>query len=119
MSLDLKTTEAIIASSGFIQTGRTAKLVEFKSLKTGRMLYVYDAQGFPSHADVIIDPSFNHTPLLAIPNVAPNKRVEFRHGSNMASFPRRLNRGKEPEHYGRALYVSSASALQRLCLAYA
>ncbi len=119
MSLDLKTTETTIASSGFTQAGQTAKLVEFRSLRTGRMLYVYKAQGFPIHADVVIDPAFNHTPLLTIPDVAPNKRVEFRHGSNMTTFPKKSNRGKKPEHYGRALHVSSTAALQRLCLAYA
>ena len=116
--MNLKITASKVCGSGFKQTYETKKLLQFQSSKSGRILYLYKSQGFPDHADVIVDPTFNSSLLLAIPNVSINKRVEFRYGSNMKTFPKKLNGGEKPEHYGRALYVTSEVALSSLCKAY-
>lgn len=118
MPITSSETEASLARSGFLQSASTQKLTEYQSKKTGRTLYVYKNQGYPDHADVVIHPESDIATLLTISGIQPNKRVKYRFGSNMGSFPKQLNRGKQAEHYGRALYVFSSIALCELCKAY-
>lgn len=94
------------------------KLFEFESKTSKRILYLYKQQGFPEHADVIVHPETNSTALLALPDVEANKRVTYRFGSNMTMFPKRVNNGANPQHYGRSLHAYSESSLIELCRAY-
>lgn len=118
MSITLEEIEIALTNNGFNLTETTTKLVEYRSTRSGRILYVYKEQGFPDHADVIVHPDADATTLLAIPGVQGNRRVAYRFGSNMTSFPTRLNKGVEPEHFGRALYVFTSDAMAKLCRTY-
>jgi hypothetical protein len=118
MALTLSEVQDTILRSGFSRGVSTSKLIEFVANQTGRRIYVYKYQGFPDHADVIVHPEADRTMLFAIDGVLPNKRVEYRFGSNMTEFPKRLNKGAAPEHFGLALYVFSAMAVKTLCTAY-
>jgi hypothetical protein len=75
-------------------------------------------QGFPSHADVVIHPEVSASSLLSIAGMTRNPKNEWRCGSNMKAFPKRINKGQQPEHYGRALQATSVEALVALCKAY-
>lgn len=118
MSINLDEVQNTLKKSGFQLTDSTAKLVEYKSKATGRVIYVYKGQGFPEHADVIVHPGADASAFLAIPGVRKNRRIIHRFGSNMTSFPTRVNKGTEPEHFGRALYVLTSEALAELCKTY-
>ncbi|URI10998.1 hypothetical protein MW290_18685 [Aquincola tertiaricarbonis] len=118
MALTLPEIEEAVLRAGFVRNSSTSKVIEFKSKRSGRRLYVYQKQGLPDHADVMVHPEMDPASLFAIDGVRPNKRVEFRFGSNMAEFPKRLNKGAAPEHFGRALYVLSPAALSSLCRVY-
>ncbi|MDO9201389.1 MAG: hypothetical protein Q8K50_23540 [Hydrogenophaga sp.] len=118
MSITLQEARNAILSGGFFEKSSTVKLSEFESKTTGRILYLYKQQGLPGHADVIVHPERNAAALLAIPDIEPNKRVTYRFGSNMSTFPKKVNKGAGPEHCGRALYVRSQGALSALCKAY-
>jgi hypothetical protein len=96
----------------------TTKVVEFQSKISGRAVYLRLGQGFPSHADVVVHPEVEKEKLLKISGVEANLRVEFRHGDHMKKFPTKVNNGNEPIHYGHALQVISAFALEKLCQAY-
>ena len=118
MSITQEAVRANLNDLGFFLKSSTVKLARFKSTVTGRSIYVYKQQGFPDHADVVVHPETNLAPLLAVPGIAINKRTPVRFGSNMTDFPMRINRGIKPEHYGKALYVFSESAISGLCSAY-
>jgi hypothetical protein len=118
MAITLGDAQHAFHRSGFTITSITAKLNELRSKRSGRVLYMYTDQGFPDHADVIVHPETEPSPILAIPDVTPNKRKEFRFGSNMRAFPKRLNEGADEQHFGRALYVCSPEAIEALCRLY-
>jgi hypothetical protein len=118
MSILLSEVQDTLQAAGYERASATVKVIEFVSKLSGKRLYIYRKQGFPDHADVIVHPDTKPADLFAINGVEPNKRVEFRFGSNMTEFPTRINRGMEPEHFGRALYVYSTSALTALCNVY-
>ena len=109
---------AAFEAAGFSASNTTKKVVEYVS-QTGRVIYLRLGQGFPQHADVVVDPKVASSSLLSIADVTVNPRVEFRFGSNMEAFPKKKNKGTEPEHYGRALQASSKVALLELCRTYA
>ena len=118
MPIELIEAKQAIESEGFSFKRSTTKVVEYASTSNGRVLYLRLSQGFPNHADVAIHPKVDATALYAIRDVEPNKRVEMRFSSNMAKFPKLLNGGKKPEHFGRAFCVLSASALSEFCREY-
>jgi hypothetical protein len=118
MAIRLDEATATIISEGFRLNDSTKKSAEFQSLTNGRVLYLRLDQGFPDHADVVVHPDVDAAALLAVPEVEANKRVTFRFGGNMSQFPKRLNGRRKPEHYGRALYAYSVSALAKLCREY-
>jgi hypothetical protein len=118
MSITLEEARNEILNSGFFEKSSTVKLCEFESKTTGRILYLYKQQGLPNHADVIVHPERESAALLAIPDIEPNKRVMYRFGSNMSTFPKMVNKGAGPEHFGRALYANSQGALSALCKVY-
>ena len=49
--------------------------------------------------------------LTTLAGVTVNCPKELQHGSNMRLFPKKANKGKDEIHYGRALNVSSLTAL--------
>ena len=118
MAISLNEATAAIEGGGFRLRRATAKVAEYESISNGQILYLRVNQGFPDHADVAIHPEASVTPILSIPGIEPNKRVEFRFGSNMSAFPKRLNDGQSPQHFGRALYALSPTALSALCKEY-
>jgi hypothetical protein len=118
MTIEREEAHNTLVANGFTQTNSTSKLAEYKSDRNGQVLHIYLKQGFPDHADVIVHPEINLSTLVSIPSVEINKRVAIRFGSNMTCFPKRLNKGQEPEHYGKALYVYTAAALASLCTKY-
>ena len=118
MPITLEEATRTIKTRAFRLAHGTSKVNEFVSTSNGRVLYLRTDQGFPDHADIAIHPEVEAGLILTIPGVLPNKRVNFRFGSNMPKFPRRLNGGVRPEHFGRALYVYTAAALAAVCRAY-
>jgi hypothetical protein len=118
MSILLKDVLETLNNVGYKRVSSVVKVIEFVSNQSGKRLYIYQNQGFPDHADVIVHPETKASGLLAINGVEPNKLVEFRFGSNMTEFPTRLNKGVSPEHFGRTLYVYSTNALTSLCKEY-
>ena len=119
--MPLTETEArkTIESLGFKVTYKTSKVVEYTEPTKSRVLYLRLGQGFPRHADVVVNPEIPASSMLAVSGVRVNPTVELRFGSNMKTFPLALNEGKEPEHYGRALQADSPEALDKLCREYA
>ena len=113
MAITLEMAKLTLKAKAFVERSATKKVVEWE--KDGQVLYLRLGQGFPRHADVVVHPDADMSLLLVIPGVEVNKRVTFRHGSNMARFPKRRNKGKNDEHYGRALWVSSVLSLETLC----
>jgi hypothetical protein len=118
MAISLSEVETALKLSGYEPKSETSKVIEFFSKRSRQRLYVYKNQGFPGHADVIIHPETDVNAILAIDGIEKNKRVEFRFGSNMAEFPTRMNKGAAPEHFGRALYIYSKTAITELCKVY-
>ena len=118
MPISLAQAQYTIFRSGFTVESITAKLIEFRSRKTGRFLYMYTEQGFPDHGYVVIHPDMASSGILAVRGVEEKTGQEWRHGSNMKAFPTRLNKGVEEEHYGRPLHVYSLIALEDLCREY-
>lgn len=118
MAITLAEAKTTIESEGFRFADSTCKVVEYTSPSNGRVLYLRVNQGFPDHADIVIHPEVDASALLVIPDIEANKRVVFRFGSNMPKFPKRMNEGVKPAHYGRAFYAYSAAALGKLCREY-
>jgi len=120
LQMPITESEARLAlrSADFAASHETAKVAEYTSTRTRRVLYLRLGQGFPQHADVVISPDIPAHALVSIPGVAVNPKVELRFGSNMKLFPKKTNGGQQPEHYGRALQASSVEALAALCRAY-
>ena len=115
MSITLVEAESCIEGNGFTRVSATKKVIGFKSKLTGGTLYLRTDQGFPDHADVAVDPNLDVTTLIAINGVELNARNPLRHSSNLKEFPTRINGGKNPIHYGRALQVFSGHALLAMC----
>lgn len=118
MAISLQDAQSTLKANSFAERSWTSKVVEYESENNGRVLYLRLNQGFPSHADVVVHPDTPLAGLLDISGVEVNKRVSLRHSSNMTRFPKRINEGQDPEHYGKALHISTATALAALCLAY-
>lgn len=118
MTISLEEAILAIESEGFKRTHKTEKVSEYESDHSGRVLYLRLDQGFPRHADVVIDPIVPLSSLIAVPEVELSRRGELRFGSNMTRFPKATNEGTEPEHYGRILNAFTADALKNLCHVY-
>lgn len=118
MSILASDAEKSFLANNYERCSATTKVIEFASRINARRIYLRLGQGFPSHADVVVHPEVDAEPLLRIEGVEHNKRVEFRHGDHMTSFPKHIHGGEKPVHYGRALQVNSVFALNNLCEAY-
>ena len=119
MSIFLAQAQYAIFRNGFTVELITAKLIEFRSRNTGRFLYMYIDQGFPDHAYIVVHPDTEMSSIFSLNGIETKTGQEWRHGSNMRAFPRRMNEGAEAEHYGRPLHVRSLAALESLCREYA
>lgn len=106
-----------IEGLGYHPTKQTKKVVEYRSTRQARVLYLRVDQGFPSRADVVVHPDSASEPLRALPGVTPHANV-FRYGSNFGLFPKRLNTGAAPQHYGKLFHVDGLNALAAFCRAY-
>ena len=111
MTIILHDTHETLVANGFILSGCTSKLLEYKSDGNCQFLYLYKKQGFPDHADLVVHPDTDLDELIALQDIEINKRVAIRFGSNLKNFPKRLNNGQKKEHHGKALYVFTSEAL--------
>jgi hypothetical protein len=118
MAITYEEATKAIETSGFQLKHSTSKVTEYESRMNGRVHYLRMNQGFPDHADLVIHPEVDSTPLIAIAEVEQNKRVKMRFGSNMPGFSEQMNGWAAPEHCGRALHVYSTNALEQLCRKY-
>lgn len=118
MPISLAQAQYTIFRSGFTVESISAKLIEFRSRKTGRFLYMYTDQGFPDHAYIVIHPDTETSNILSVSGIQAKIGQDWRHGSNMRAFPKRMNDGAEEEHYGRPLQALSLAALEGLCREY-
>ena len=118
MAITLLDAQKALMAHGFRQQHFTSKLSEYQSDNNGKVIYLYLNQGFPHHADLVVHPDTDVALLTAIRDVKLNTRVAFRFGSHMRRFPKRLNNGQKPEHFGKALHISTAQALASLCKKY-
>lgn len=76
---------------------------------------MYTNQGFPDHAYVVVHPHTEISLILSANGIEAKPGQEWRHGSNMRAFPKRINKGAEEEHYGQPFIVRSLAALEDLC----
>lgn len=118
MPIELPEAEACLYAGAFERLSTTSKVMQFKSLRNGRVLYLRLGQGFPSHADIVVHPDLDIESLIEIDGVQINGITELRHSNAMKSFPMRKHRGTGLIHYGRALQVRSPGELQAFCDAF-
>lgn len=111
--MDIDSIREIFTAQRFARTRDTAKLDEYQAPTTGQFLYVYKERDLSSSIQVVIHPGLKFEPYLALPGVTCPKPDQFRHGSNMREFPKRIHRGENETPYGRALEISSLEALAR------
>ncbi|SOD42225.1 hypothetical protein [Nitrosovibrio sp. Nv4] len=118
MSIDRSEVENLIERSGFVRSHETKKVVEYRSSHNGKVFYFRTEIGLPEYIRLVVHPHEEIAGLIALTGVTANSPKEFQHGSNMSRFPKKMNRGKDEIHYGRALNVSSLTALSDLASAF-
>lgn len=106
-----------ILANGFERTNETKKVVEYKSKRNSRVLYLRLGQGFPKQADVVVHPETDSNGLRSLPDIREHKNI-IRYSSNMRLFPEQVNVGKGPENYGKAFHALTAQALTAFCKSY-
>ena len=108
---------AAFEAAGFSASNTTKKVVEYVS-QTGRVVYLRLGQGFPQHADVVVDPKVASSSLLSIADVTVNPRVEFRFGSNMEAFPKKKTKAQNRSTTAETANIFKSSSLE-LCRQFA
>jgi len=118
MSIDRSEVENLMQRSGFVRSHETKKIVEYRSSHNGKVLYFRTGIGLPEYIRLVIHPNEEITELIAVDGVAANSPKEFQHGSNMSRFPKKMNKGRDDIHYGRALNLSSLTALSHFASSF-
>lgn len=118
MSIEQSEAEGALRVNSFERTHSTKKALEYRSPHNGKFLYLRTDVGIPAYARIVVHPAEVVSTLIAIAGVELNSPNELQHGSNLGRFPTRKNRGKTDIHYGRALNISSASALAAFAVAF-
>ncbi len=111
MSIEQSDVERTFEKNGFIQNLATKKIIEYKSNINNKIAYLRLDHGLPRYICVVINPDEVPLTLVAIEGVAINEKNEFQHAGNMTAFPKRVNKGTAPIHYGRAFHINSMKAL--------
>jgi hypothetical protein len=113
MAMDVESIRRVFVEQRYTRTRETKKLDEYQAPTTGQFLYIYKERDLSSSIQVVIHPSLKLEPYLALSGVTCPKPDQFRHGSNMREFPKRMHRGENETPYGRALEINSLEALAR------
>ena len=110
-SISQNDVEKMFEKSGFSQNLANQKIIEYKSNKNGKIVYLRLDHGLPRYMRVVVNPDEMPTKLVAIDGVEINEKNEFQHAGNMTAFPKRVNKGTAPIHYGRAFHINSVKTL--------
>lgn len=111
MSIKQGDVEHALESHGFERTNKTDRAVEYRSRSNRQYLYFRTTIGMTDYIRVVIHPALDVTKLLAIRGVVQSPRSNLQHGDHMRKFPRRLNKGKKPVHFGKPLNIDTASTI--------
>lgn len=114
MAIDFDALREAFSACKFVRTRDTVKLDEYKSPTTGQFVYVYKDRDQSESIQVVVHPKLRFEPFLTLPGVTCPRPDQFRHGSNMRQFPKRLHKGESETHYGRSMQIASLDALPRL-----
>lgn len=110
--------EKTFESNGFIQNLATKKIIEYKSSKNGKVAYLRLDHGLPRYICVVVNPDEMPSTLVSIEGVEINEKNEFQHAGNMTAFPKRVNKGTAPIHYGRSFHINSVKTLGNFLAAF-
>lgn len=118
MPITLCEAVAAVESVGYRPNQTTTKLIEYESPKHGRVLYLRTNQGFPAHADLMIHPDTQTADFIQLAGIAQNKRAPIRFSSNEKRFPKKINKGRSAQHFGKAFYALSFTSIVEFCKRY-
>ncbi len=113
MGNDFNAIRDVFAECKYARTRDTVKLDEYRAPTTGEFVYVYKERDHSASIQLVIHPNLRAEPFLDLPGVCYPKQGQFRHGSNMRQFPKRVHKGASETHYGRAVEIASLEALPR------
>ena len=104
--------EAVLATSGFSQSRRTRKVVEYVSKTNGKVVYLESGVGLPSTTKVVVHPNESPETYTGAVDILVPATGLFHHHSNMSSFPRRKHTGADPISYGVPITLSSLAGVR-------
>lgn len=93
------------------------KVVEYSSPRLKRLVYLRKDYAKRGSMRIVMDPSIEIGHLFSLGDVV-RPRNEFQYGTNLRRFPKRLHKGKEEIHYGKAVDLRTLDGLKRALEAY-
>lgn len=111
MNLAISAIKAVFSLEKYRLTRETQKVDEYLAPHYGQFVYFLKDRDTKSSISVVIHPSLELEPFLAIDGVSCKDPDHFHHHSNMRQFPKRRNRGQSETPYGRLLVISSRESL--------
>ena len=108
--------DTFLQANGFLPTGATGKVIEYRSGALGRFIYFRFDVGLPGYARIVIHPSEDAKRFHFIEGVKVLEDMRF--GNAMKQFPKKKRTSDKEIHYGRALNISTFGALEAFSTAF-
>jgi hypothetical protein len=104
------------SKAGYEISNETKKVVEFRS-PSDQYVYLIKTTSSLNDIYVMTDPNLRREMLTGVDGVAEVSQTHRFH-SNMAKFPKKLNKGETPTAYGWQLHFDSLPSLERFLRAF-
>lgn len=96
---------SVFDQAGFANTKDLKRTGEFRSRSNGRFIYLDKDLLLNNRIRVLIEDLLPNSSISGIPEVGKKFRA------NCTRFPKKINQGKTPCHYGRAVEADNLAAL--------